>query len=104
MPFQGGGAGAVHDASRPESPSRTGEPDHRIRRCRTCARSAYRTGIRYSPNRLQPAFARWRRDLPATEQVSREILSLPFHQHLTEAEVHRVVTALGHALKATGGA
>jgi perosamine synthetase len=61
-------------------------------------------GVHYPPNHLQPAFARWRRDLPATERVSREILSLPFHQHLTEADVHRVVTALGHALKATGGA
>lgn len=61
-------------------------------------------GVHYPPNHHQPAFARWRRDLPATERVSREILSLPFHQHLTEADVHRVVTALGHALKATGGA
>ncbi|MCT6776846.1 DegT/DnrJ/EryC1/StrS family aminotransferase [Streptomyces sp. CS7] len=60
-------------------------------------------GVHYPPNHLQPAFARWTRDLPATERVSREILSLPFHQHLTEADIHRVVTALGHALKATGG-
>ncbi|MFJ9641311.1 DegT/DnrJ/EryC1/StrS family aminotransferase [Streptomyces sp. NPDC101178] len=60
-------------------------------------------GVHYPPNHLQPAFARWTRDLPATEQASREILSLPFHQHLTEADVHRVVAALGHALKATGG-
>ncbi|WP_097985127.1 DegT/DnrJ/EryC1/StrS family aminotransferase [Streptomyces sp. f150] len=60
-------------------------------------------GVHYPPNHLQPAFARWTRDLPATERVSQEILSLPFHQHLTEADVHRVVAALGHALKATGG-
>ncbi|MER7917699.1 MULTISPECIES: DegT/DnrJ/EryC1/StrS family aminotransferase [unclassified Streptomyces] len=60
-------------------------------------------GVHYPPNHLQPAFARWTRDLPATEQTGREILSLPFHQHLTEADVHRVVTALGQALKATGG-
>ncbi|MEU4177299.1 hypothetical protein [Streptomyces sp. NPDC026589] len=40
---------------------------------------------------------------PPPERVSREILSLPFHQHLTEADVHRVVTTLGYALKATGG-
>ncbi|MCW5251630.1 DegT/DnrJ/EryC1/StrS family aminotransferase [Streptomyces sp. SHP 1-2] len=60
-------------------------------------------GVHYPPNHLQPAFARWTRDLPATERVSREVLSLPFHQHLTEGDVHRVVTALGHALKVTGG-
>lgn len=61
-------------------------------------------GVHYPPNHLQPAFARWKRDLPATELVSREILSLPFHQHLTEADVRRVAVALGQALKATGGA
>ncbi|MFJ3939034.1 DegT/DnrJ/EryC1/StrS family aminotransferase [Streptomyces parvus] len=60
-------------------------------------------GVHYPPNHLQPAFARWTRDLPATERLSREILSLPFHQHLAEADVRRVVTALGHALKAAGG-
>ncbi|MFS0692427.1 DegT/DnrJ/EryC1/StrS family aminotransferase [Streptomyces nitrosporeus] len=60
-------------------------------------------GVHYPPNHLQPAFARWACDLPATERVGREILSLPFHQHLTETDVRRVVTALGHALKATGG-
>ncbi|MGN5635456.1 DegT/DnrJ/EryC1/StrS family aminotransferase [Streptomyces sp. AC154] len=60
-------------------------------------------GVHYPPNHLQPAFARWTRDLPATERVSREVLSLPFHQYLTEADVHRVVTTLGQALKATGG-
>ncbi|MFF4043196.1 DegT/DnrJ/EryC1/StrS family aminotransferase [Streptomyces sp. NPDC001816] len=60
-------------------------------------------GVHYPPNHLQPAFAEWRRDLPATEQAGREILSLPFHQHLTENDIDRVVTVLGQALK-TGGA
>ncbi|MFJ8248459.1 hypothetical protein [Streptomyces sp. NPDC094466] len=41
--------------------------------------------------------------MPATERTGREILSLPFHQHLTEADVHRVVAVLGQVLKATGG-
>ncbi|MFF4083388.1 DegT/DnrJ/EryC1/StrS family aminotransferase [Streptomyces sp. NPDC001777] len=60
-------------------------------------------GVHYPPNHIQPAFARWRCHLPATERVGREILSLPFHQHLTEADVHHVVTALGRALKTTRG-
>ncbi|MEU3031396.1 DegT/DnrJ/EryC1/StrS family aminotransferase [Streptomyces incarnatus] len=58
----------------------------------------------YPPNHLQPAFARWRRDLPATEQVGREILTLPFHQHLSENDIDQVVTALGQALKTAGAA
>ncbi|MFH8223093.1 DegT/DnrJ/EryC1/StrS family aminotransferase [Streptomyces sp. NPDC018057] len=59
-------------------------------------------GIHYAPNHLQPAFARWRRNLPATEQAGAEILTLPFHQYLTEADIDQVVTALGQALTETG--
>ncbi|MEU8579256.1 DegT/DnrJ/EryC1/StrS family aminotransferase [Streptomyces abikoensis] len=61
-------------------------------------------GIHYPPNHLQPAFATWRRPLPATEQAGAEILSLPFHQHLTETDIDLVVSALAEALKASGGA
>nr|BFD88472.1 DegT/DnrJ/EryC1/StrS family aminotransferase [Streptomyces sp. Xyl84] len=59
-------------------------------------------GVHYPPNHLQPAFAEWRRDLPATERVGREVLTLPFHQHLTEDDVDQVVTVLGRALKTVG--
>ncbi|MFB7595782.1 DegT/DnrJ/EryC1/StrS family aminotransferase [Streptomyces sp. NPDC056160] len=55
-------------------------------------------GVHYPPNHLQPAFSPWRRDLPATEQAGAQILTLPFHQHLTEADIDQVVTALGQAL------
>ncbi|MFD8228554.1 DegT/DnrJ/EryC1/StrS family aminotransferase [Streptomyces massasporeus] len=61
-------------------------------------------GVHYPPNHLQPAFAAWRRPLPATEQAGAEILSLPFHQHLTEEHIEHVVYALGQALKSAGGA
>ncbi|MGW1327974.1 DegT/DnrJ/EryC1/StrS family aminotransferase [Streptomyces antibioticus] len=61
-------------------------------------------GVHYPPNHLQPAFAAWHRPLPATEQVGEEILSLPFHQHLTEADIDLVVTSLEQALKAIGAA
>nr|WP_210167953.1 DegT/DnrJ/EryC1/StrS family aminotransferase [Streptomyces sp. SID4946] len=55
-------------------------------------------GVHYPPNHLQPAFAQWRRNLPATEQAGHEVLTLPFHQHLTEADIDQVVTAFGQAL------
>lgn len=60
-------------------------------------------GVHYPPNHLQPAFATWQRSLPATEQAGEEILSLPFHQHLTETDIDLVVTSLGQALKSVGG-
>ena len=34
-------------------------------------------GVHYPPNHLQPVFAAWRRSLPVTERVGRQILSLP---------------------------
>jgi perosamine synthetase len=61
-------------------------------------------GVHYPPNHLQPAFAQWRRPLPATEHVADEILTLPFHQHLTAGDIDHVATALGQALKAAGSA
>ncbi|MER5200731.1 DegT/DnrJ/EryC1/StrS family aminotransferase [Streptomyces sp. NPDC002755] len=61
-------------------------------------------GVHYPPNHLQPAFGRWRRDLPATEHVAGEILTLPFHQHLTETDIDHVVTALGEVLTSVGAA
>ncbi|WP_124440045.1 DegT/DnrJ/EryC1/StrS family aminotransferase [Streptomyces sp. NL15-2K] len=60
--------------------------------------------MQYPPNHLQAAFAPWRRDLPATEQVAAEILSLPFHQHLTRVDISYVVASLEQALKSTRAA
>ncbi|MFE4658860.1 DegT/DnrJ/EryC1/StrS family aminotransferase [Streptomyces hydrogenans] len=60
-------------------------------------------GVHYPPNHLQPAFATWRRSLPATEEAGAEILSLPFHQHLTPDDIEHVVAELERALQATGG-
>ncbi|SFY52674.1 dTDP-3-amino-3,4,6-trideoxy-alpha-D-glucose transaminase [Streptomyces sp. F-1] len=46
-------------------------------------------GVHYPPNHLQPASAQWRRGLPGGGQVGREVLTLPFHQHLSEADIDR---------------
>lgn len=55
-------------------------------------------GVHYPPNHLQPAFAAWHRPLPATEEAGREILTLPFHPHLTEDEIEGVADTLGQVL------
>ncbi|MFD6347222.1 DegT/DnrJ/EryC1/StrS family aminotransferase [Streptomyces roseolus] len=60
-------------------------------------------GVHYPPNHLQPAFATWRRSLPATEEAGAEILSLPFHQHLTPDDIEHVVAELERALQTTEG-
>lgn len=55
-------------------------------------------GVHYPPNHLQPAFTAWRRHLPVTENVGRQILSLPFHPHLDHRDVRQVARALRGAL------
>jgi dTDP-4-amino-4,6-dideoxygalactose transaminase len=54
----------------------------------------------YYPRPLdeQPAYARWARGpLPEAARATREVLSLPVHPWLTDAEVERVATALAEA-------
>jgi dTDP-4-amino-4,6-dideoxygalactose transaminase len=55
-------------------------------------------GVHYPPNHLQPAFARWHRSLPVTETIGQQIMTLPFHQHLTDRDIQHVVTQLERAL------
>ncbi|WP_051941146.1 DegT/DnrJ/EryC1/StrS family aminotransferase [Phaeacidiphilus oryzae] len=55
-------------------------------------------GVHYPPNHLQPAFRAWTRPMPVTEQTGREILTLPFHQHLRPGDPARVADALRQAL------
>jgi dTDP-4-amino-4,6-dideoxygalactose transaminase len=56
-------------------------------------------GVHYPPNHTQPAFERWYRRLPATEQSAPQLLSLPFHPAMTATDVTTVVAALADALE-----
>ncbi len=56
-------------------------------------------GVHYPPNHTQPAFERWHRRLPATEDSAAELLSLPFHPAMTDTDVIAVVGALADALE-----
>jgi UDP-2-acetamido-2-deoxy-ribo-hexuluronate aminotransferase len=59
------------------------------------------TAVHYpTPLHLQPVFAstNWPRgSLPIAERVATEVLSLPMHPYLTDAELSQVVTALAEA-------
>ncbi|MFF3976952.1 DegT/DnrJ/EryC1/StrS family aminotransferase [Streptomyces sp. NPDC001828] len=59
-------------------------------------------GVHYPPNHTQPAFARWHRPLPDTERLGQQIMTLPFHPHLTSDDIRYVVSTLQQALDATG--
>ncbi|MFC4611787.1 DegT/DnrJ/EryC1/StrS family aminotransferase [Streptomyces maoxianensis] len=58
-------------------------------------------GTHYPPNHLQPAFTPWHRSLPVTERLSRQIMTLPFHQHLAEGDVEHVASEVVKAVTET---
>lgn len=55
-------------------------------------------GVPYPPNHLEPAFAKWHRELPVTELLGQQIMSLPFHPYMEEEDVRHVVSMLERAL------
>ncbi|MFE5117882.1 DegT/DnrJ/EryC1/StrS family aminotransferase [Streptomyces sp. NPDC056669] len=59
-------------------------------------------GVHYPPNHTQPAFAKWHRPLPVTEQLGQQIMTLPFHQHLTKVDAEHAVGELRRALVGVG--
>jgi perosamine synthetase len=52
------------------------------------------TTVEFTPNHLQPAFARFASPLPVTERLYEEILTLPLHVEMTDADVERVIAAV----------
>jgi dTDP-4-amino-4,6-dideoxygalactose transaminase len=69
---------------------------------RSLSQRGVQTGIHYqTPLHLEPAFAFLGRspgDFPVAEKAAREIVSLPMHPHLTEADIELVASALGEVL------
>ncbi|MFD5651442.1 DegT/DnrJ/EryC1/StrS family aminotransferase [Streptomyces sp. NPDC127039] len=74
-------------------------PDGRDQVFRALREHGIGVGTHYPPNHLQPAFARWQRPLPVTEQVGRQIMTLPFHQHMTDPDVDHVVHELRSVIR-----
>lgn len=56
------------------------------------------TGVHYIPNHLQPYFENFSQSLPVTEQVYREILTLPLFVDMTDAEVELIINTVGEFL------
>lgn len=51
------------------------------------------SGLHYVPNHLQPLFADDRQSLPVTEEMFREILTLPLYYEMTDSDVDAVIRA-----------
>jgi len=56
------------------------------------------TGIHYKPNHLLAKFGQGKPALPVTERLYQELVSVPLHAALSEAEADQVVAALREAL------
>lgn len=52
------------------------------------------TAVQFIPNHLQPFFESYRTDLPRTEQLFDEVLSLPLYTTLTDDELETVIGAV----------
>lgn len=50
--------------------------------------------VHFIPCHMQPLFAGDRTELPVTEQLYEEVLSLPFYSHMTDGEVQEVTDAV----------
>jgi dTDP-4-amino-4,6-dideoxygalactose transaminase len=61
------------------------------------------TGIHYKPNHLLSLFGGGREPLPVTEKLYEEVLTLPLHAGLTEADVDHVTGAVQEFLGKSGG-
>ncbi len=57
------------------------------------------TGVHYMPMGLHPLFQAYNRDLPVSNSVWEQLLSLPLHAELTDEEVDRVVESVKAALR-----
>lgn len=58
------------------------------------ARRGVNTLVQFIPNHLQPAFEAFRCELPITERLFSEIVSLPLHVELSDADVAAVIEAV----------
>ncbi len=52
------------------------------------------SGVHYIPNHLQPLFSDFHVPLPRTEQVYKEIITLPLYFEMTDDDVDRVISAV----------
>jgi dTDP-4-amino-4,6-dideoxygalactose transaminase len=75
---------------------------HRDRVQRTLNARGIETGIHYKPNHLLSLFGAGQPNLPVTEALYEEVLTLPLHVDLTDDDVSRVAEALDEALRGAG--
>jgi perosamine synthetase len=65
-------------------------------------RAGVEVRLYFPPAHRQPIFAGRRVDLPVTEDLSRRMLSLPFHTRLTDPQFEDIATTLEKALAGVG--
>ena len=53
------------------------------------------SGVHYIPNHLQPVFAKYRTEVPVTEEVWQEIITLPLYYEMSDESFERIIQLVG---------
>lgn len=67
--------------------------DHRDQLSAHLKQNEIDSAVQFTPNHLQPAFSTYRTDLPITDQLFSEILTIPLFYEMTDADVDKVIDA-----------
>jgi dTDP-4-amino-4,6-dideoxygalactose transaminase len=67
--------------------------DHRDQLSSHLKKNDIDSAVQFTPNHLQPAFSNYRTDLPTTESLFSEILTIPLFYEMTVADVDKVIDA-----------
>jgi perosamine synthetase len=62
------------------------------------------SGVHYIPNHIQPFFATHACELPVTEKIWKEIITLPLHCEMTDEDVEKVIGAVRDYFRQEGRA
>ncbi|MDP6776798.1 MAG: DegT/DnrJ/EryC1/StrS family aminotransferase [Candidatus Latescibacteria bacterium] len=80
-------ARSAHHAYVAQVADRDGLIDH-------LARNGVTAGVHYKPNHLYSVYSPYRRPLPVTESVWRNLITLPLYPSMTDADVAQVISAV----------
>ncbi|MDD5136953.1 MAG: DegT/DnrJ/EryC1/StrS family aminotransferase, partial [Candidatus Omnitrophica bacterium] len=52
------------------------------------------SGVHYIPNHIQPFFKDFRKRLPVTEKVWKEILTLPLYYGMSDSDMDKIIDSV----------
>lgn len=69
-------------------------PTHRDSLIAHLKQNGIESAVQFTPNHLQPAFSQYHTDLPTTERLFSEILTIPLFYEMTDSDINKVIDAI----------